>query len=96
VRVEHHREEDNEGKEYDAHTAIIGFHTKEGQSLTFESHRVGTSRSSVGQVVPVLYDPDDPTEARIPSAFVTWIVPALVALLGLALFALGVALPFLQ
>lgn len=54
------------GSSVDTDCAVVRFHTKTGQEVTFTSESGGTPHwYFVGAVVDVAYDPDDPTRAEI-------------------------------
>lgn len=67
---------------------LVAFRTAAGDARTFvdplESKRCRFTR---GEAVEVLYQPDDPGDARLRGSFETWAPPA--AALGLGLFAVS-------
>src|SRR5262245_21503122 len=52
---------------------VVEFETREGRRVTFESS-TGSNWPSyrVGQLVRVVYDPDDPRQAKLNTAFAVW------------------------
>ena len=72
--------------------AVIEFQAADGRMVRFVKDSAGPLeryRLRVGQAVEVLYDPTNPQEARLASAVLPVLVPALLILPGCALLALG-------
>lgn len=69
---------------------LIEFRTENGEPTRFKSE-LGTKNSSysVGDTVPVLYDPADPTEARIDSFLTKYGLETLLSGLGTIFLAIG-------
>jgi hypothetical protein len=54
----------------------IAYVTRSGQEVTFESiYTSGGAGYHVGTEVPVIYDPDNPTDARINELYNLWFLP---------------------
>ncbi|MCG8708556.1 DUF3592 domain-containing protein [Brenneria sp. 4F2] len=74
---------------------IINFFVSDGKKITFRSNLASTSYAgSDGETVEVLYDPDNPRNAKInpQSAFLFYFAPFIMALMGLT-FMLAGSLP---
>ncbi len=70
------------------HYPIIEFKTNQGETIRFEG--LPTSPSPVkGTVVPVLYDPSDPNNARVNTFVDRWLFPSLFTPLGLVMLLSG-------
>jgi hypothetical protein len=65
------------------HYALVRYETAGGREVRFRGpSRDGPVRLRQGQTVRVLYDPDDPTEARVDSFMGLWFAPTLLWMLG--------------
>lgn len=72
---------------------VVVFTAENGQRVRFESMASSNPpRYSVGDQVPVLYDPERPSDARIRSFHDLWFMPALLGGLGLAFTVVGAGL----
>ncbi len=72
---------------------VVVFTAEGGRQVRFESMASSNPpRYSVGDKVPVIYDPERPSEARIHSFHDLWFAPALFGGLGLVFAVLGAAL----
>ena len=69
---------------------VVKFRTTAGQEIQFESD-FGTLPAShkVGQSVTVSYDPADPQKAEISSSLSRWLMPGILAFMGLIALCLG-------
>jgi len=72
---------------------IVDFETADGKSVRFAS-RTGSNPSAfrVGDTVRVLYDRDQPEEAKVDSFVSLWLGPVLFTALGAACLVAGVAI----
>jgi hypothetical protein len=69
---------------------VVRFGLRSGQERTFRSHFGSNPPShSVGETVEVLYDPDDPSDARIDSTFSRWGGVMIFAAVGAIFGAIG-------
>jgi len=67
------------------------FRTLEGQEIEVRgSLRTNPPQFKVGQVIEVLYDPDNPQNARIKKWFNLYFVPMLLGFLGLLFGSIGI------
>jgi Protein of unknown function (DUF3592) len=66
---------------------IVRFETADGRQIRFESD-VSTS-DDVGDTVEVLYDPDDPEDAKLAGFFNLWGLPLIAGALGAAFAGIG-------
>lgn len=71
--------------------STIVFSTADGQKITFESSVSSSNRPQVGDAVDVLYQPDDPQDARTGGAGV-WLLPIVFGSIGLPFTVVGVVL----
>lgn len=89
-----------DGKTVERYFAVIAFQASGGQEHRVESQSVGRTlkqlQLDLGRKVSVLYDPDNPSDARTGTSLQLWIVPLLVGLLGLLLLAAGLAVAFVE
>jgi hypothetical protein len=70
---------------------VIRFTAGDGRAVELHSDFGGTPRSyQVGEQVPVLYDPADPTKARLDTPLATGLVPVIFLVIGLLLIAAAV------
>jgi len=69
---------------------VVEFSLPSGETITFTSN-YGTRPAShkVGQSVNVRYDQDDPQKAEIDSALSKWLVPGILAFMGVLACCLG-------
>lgn len=69
---------------------VVEFITQSGETVRFESD-FGTmpASHSVGQSIPIRYDPADPQKAEIDSATSHWLVPGCMIGMGLGFLGLG-------
>lgn len=82
------REIDDEGDE--TFYPVVRFTTAEGQEIEFVSSSGSSPPSeSPGDRVDVLYDPDDPSDAKLSGFFHLWLFPGLFFLFGAAFFAIA-------
>jgi hypothetical protein len=71
---------------------IFRFRTLEGQEVEAKSDlATNPPQFKVGQVIDVLYDPGNPSKARIKKWFNLYYVPTLLGFLGLLLGCIGIA-----
>ena len=69
---------------------MVEFTTADGQPSGFTSSNKSSTREyEVGEEVSVLYDPTDPTSAKLAAAKARYLLPAILLLLGVVLTALG-------
>jgi hypothetical protein len=81
-------EGDSEGSGY---IPIFEFRTLQGKKVEVTSDlRTNPPQFKVGQIVEVLYDPENPEGARINKGFNLYFVPAFLGLFGLAFGGMGV------
>jgi hypothetical protein len=79
--VDMSRERDSEG-DVSFHP-VVRFRTAQGDTIVFVSSYGSSSPSeSPGDRVEVLYDPDDPSDAKLSGLFQVWLFPAVVLLIG--------------
>ena len=79
---------DSEGGGY---TPIFRYRTLEGQEVEVSGNlRTNPPQFKVGQTIEVLYDPENPSKARIKKWFNLYFVPMLLGLLGLLFGGIGV------
>jgi len=79
---------DSEGGGY---TPVFRFRTMQGQEVEVAGGlRSNPPQFKVGQVIDVLYDPDNPSRARIKKWFNLYFVPMLLGFLGLVFGSIGV------
>ena len=86
LRESRFRNED--GFEETSYFPIVTFTTPEGRAVRFESSTTNDSYD-IGDRVDVLYDPDDPSDARLAALVDLWLFPVLFVLVGLGLAAVG-------
>jgi hypothetical protein len=72
------------------YTALIEFTPEDGRAVQFKS--LFWSHQTIGNQVKVLYNKDNPSDARVDSFF-AWLTPLALGFLGLVstLYALGIA-----
>lgn len=70
--VGHNTNIDSDG---DTYQPIISFRPTEGPQVTFTELVARSGIDPVGSEVPVLYDPDNPTDARLNSFANLWVIP---------------------
>jgi hypothetical protein len=63
----------------------VQFWTEQEESIEFRSHTFQGSPETAAGSIPVLYEPNHPTEAKIRSFEALWLTPGLVMLLGAGL-----------
>jgi hypothetical protein len=79
--------------ELETYRPVIVFTSREGHQAQFESMASSyPPKYAVGDKVRVLYDPDQPHQARIHSFHDLWFMPSLFGGLGLVFTALGTGL----
>jgi hypothetical protein len=77
------RETDSEGSV--TFYPVVRFTTGVGKTIEFKSSSGSSPPShSEGDTVDVLYDPDDPNDARLSGLFDLWLLPAVALALGVA------------
>jgi hypothetical protein len=81
--VESYDSEDNTTVYY----PVVRFVTPAGRPVRFKSH--SSTSDDVGDTVEVLYDPDDPTDARVSGIFNVWGFSLITAPLGAVFVAVG-------
>jgi hypothetical protein len=89
--IEYYSSTDSDGTTY---YPVVEFKSPEsGTAVTFR-HDVGSSHPSYsgGALVPVLYDPDNNSEAIIDEGIWNWFGPILISVLGSAFLGLGTTL----
>jgi hypothetical protein len=79
---------DSDGGGY---TPVFRFRTLEGQEIEVSGNlRTNPPQFKVGQTIEVLYDPENPSKARIKKWFNLYFVPALLGFLGVVFGCIGV------
>ena len=63
----------------------VQFWTEQEESINFQSHTFQGNPETAARSIPVLYDPDRPSEAKIRSFEGLWLTPGLVMVLGAGL-----------
>jgi hypothetical protein len=63
----------------------VQFWTEQEESINFQSHTFQGYPETAARSIPVLYDPDHPSEAKIRSFEGLWLIPGLVMVLGAGL-----------
>lgn len=82
VVVEVVRHRDSEGD--DVYSPVVEYTLPSGRTARFEENlRSSPPSHRVGDSVEVLYNPEDPNEARINSTFNVWFGPGLLLSLGM-------------
>jgi hypothetical protein len=73
------------------HSPIVEYTPEGGSLVQFKSKLWSSGSDRVGDEVPVLYDREDPTDARIDGFFENWFVTIALGILGVCslLYALG-------
>jgi hypothetical protein len=62
---------------------VVGFQTWNGERVEFRSATGSSSRSyRVGQSVPILYDPANPSDARIHGFMHVWLLTGILGFMG--------------
>jgi hypothetical protein len=79
--------------EADVYFPVVSFTTAEGETIQFESHSGSSSPPDVGDSVGVLYDPDNPHDAKLSSFFDLWGFPGILVLLGAIFTGVGWFVP---
>lgn len=75
---------------------FIEFHTKDKQSFTFKPSSSNSSEHyRIGEIVPVLYDKNDPKHAKINNFSHLWTGVLIIGGLGVPFFLIGFILHFL-
>jgi hypothetical protein len=74
------RETDSEGEVL--FYPVVRFTTAEGRTLEFRSSTGSSSPPQPGDRVEVLYDPDDPQDARLSGFFDVWLLPIVFGFIG--------------
>jgi Protein of unknown function (DUF3592) len=80
------RSEDSEGSV--TYSPVVRF-TADGRTIQFTSSSGSSSPPSVGDRVEVLYDPDDPDDARLSGFLDLWLFPLVAGAIGIACGAIG-------
>ena len=87
VRV---RDSDNTGYLF---APLVRFQTAERRTIEFQSSlRTNPPAYRAGQVVPVLYDPDEPQSAAIRGVLSLWLLPIILCFIGSIFLCLGIAM----
>ena len=88
--IGHTEEEDDSGVYY---FTVIGFVDSSGAShqLTGSASREPPAQ---GGIVPIMYDPTDPTNAWVRGKPAPWVLPWFVAILGVAAVVVGLGMRF--
>ena len=81
------RSEDSEGSV--TYSPVVRF-TVEGRTIQFTSSSGSSSPPSVGDRVEVLYDPDDPHDARLSGFLDLWLFPLVAGAIALIASVIGV------
>jgi Protein of unknown function (DUF3592) len=68
---------------------VVRFTTAQGRTIEFVSSSSSSSPPQQGDDVEVLYDPDDPGDARLAGFFDLWFLPVAFTVLGAAACAIG-------
>jgi hypothetical protein len=63
----------------------VQFWTEQEESITFQSHTFQGNPETAARSIPVHYDPDRPSEAKIHSFEGLWLTPGLAMVLGAGL-----------
>jgi hypothetical protein len=72
---------------------VVEFTTPSGVQIEFTSSTSSNPPSyDVGEIVDVLYDPEDPNNARIDGAFSLWFLPVFLSIFGLIFAGIGTGL----
>lgn len=70
----------------------VQFWTEQEESITFQSHTFQGNSEATARSIPVFYDPDCPSKAKIHSFEGLWLTPGLVMVLGAGLTLIFAAL----
>ena len=71
-------------------------YTVNGEQYEYESVNSSSPPShQVGEVVTLLYDPDDPGRARVNSFWELWLLPCIMCPVSFVMVLLSIAIPFL-
>ncbi len=66
------------------HKPRVSFETLDGKAMEFASHpKTRNLMYNVGEKVTVLYDPADPSNAKISSFYELWLTPVILLAIGL-------------
>lgn len=81
--------------EYDlVYYPVVTFETETGQQVTFKSNVGSNHQGSIGEIVPVRYDPARPHDAEINNFFSLWLAFIILLILGLVFTGVGSGLWF--
>jgi hypothetical protein len=75
----------NDGLFFSSRIVTVQFWTEQEESIDFQSHTVWDNPEIAVRSIPVLYDPDHPSEARINSFEGLWFTSGLVIVIGAGL-----------
>jgi hypothetical protein len=65
---------------------VVKFETRRGEERRFRADLYVAWRDyGMGETVPVLYDPDEPADARVDDSLLLWVGPLIAAAFGLVL-----------
>jgi hypothetical protein len=77
----------------ETYAPVIGFVARDGHSYTVDSHSSSNPPSYVvGEMVRVLYDPEDPAEGKIDSVWQVWGIAIVFSALGSLFLLTGIVL----
>jgi hypothetical protein len=81
------------GSEGTTYQPVVSYATREGETCRF-TDSVATSPPgfSVGESVPVAYDPANPTQAKLLKPFRLWFVAGLLSSMGVLFVVIGVVI----
>lgn len=80
----------------DVYYPIFSFTDKEGKTYAFKSSSGSNPPAyKTGDTVSVLYDPENPTEARADSFFDLWLFPVLAVAMGIGSIIIGTVFVFI-
>jgi hypothetical protein len=87
---------ESRGSEGPVYQPVVTYETTEGETHQF-TDSLGTElpRFTVGESVPVAYDPANPERAKIAKPFHLWVVSGLLSSLGALFLVVGVLLSLL-
>ena len=84
-------------KKYLLFRPVLQFEVPDGKIIRYTSSSgSNTPLYTPGQKVKMLYNPEKPQEAIIDSPFELWLLPGILAVLGILLFPIGTALIYLH
>ena len=95
VKMDEYKSEDDKGRSRVSYHSVIVFRSADEKQHSLTASSSVKDRYKIGSTLNILYDPKNPSTARIADFAGVWAGPIMLGLFGLVVLAIGVGVFFL-